>query len=229
MAKELAFEQRLGNGGAVDREKRFILPGAVVIDGPRHQLLARAGFSRDEDGDISRGNLPDELVDLLHPPVIADDFDFTPGHGGRPSARRREAHDFLHETVHFQGIPGEPLQFSALKRLEQIIVGPELHGFDGGIHRTVGGHDDHGGFDLEPSDFSEGFEPVQTGHLVIEEDEVEGFLLNLFKSRRAAAARIHVIFLPGKEARQKVNQPLVIVNYQYLFHLLQGFLHARWG
>ena len=49
MAKELRLEKRLGERGAVDSQKRVGVPGAVVVNLPGHQLLARAAFAQDQD------------------------------------------------------------------------------------------------------------------------------------------------------------------------------------
>src|SRR5690348_2667538 len=39
MSEEFTFQEGLGDGGAVDGEKRAIGAAAVVIDGPGHQLF----------------------------------------------------------------------------------------------------------------------------------------------------------------------------------------------
>ena len=48
MPEELALEQRLAQGVAVDRHERPVLAQAVVVDGAGDQLLARAAFAGDQ-------------------------------------------------------------------------------------------------------------------------------------------------------------------------------------
>ena len=45
IAEQLAFQQRLGQGGAVDGHKGHIPAGGGVVDGVGEQLLAGAAFS----------------------------------------------------------------------------------------------------------------------------------------------------------------------------------------
>ena len=44
--------------------------------------------------------------------------------------------------LHCPGYEGENL--GNLKRLEDIVKGPKLHGFNSRIRRSIGGHDQHG-------------------------------------------------------------------------------------
>src|SRR6266849_6142132 len=45
--EKLALEQLLWNRGAVDPDQRMIFARAQIVDGPRHQFLARARFAQD--------------------------------------------------------------------------------------------------------------------------------------------------------------------------------------
>ena len=47
MPEQLAFEQRLGDGGAIDRQKDLVFALAVAIDGASHQFLTRPAFTGD--------------------------------------------------------------------------------------------------------------------------------------------------------------------------------------
>ena len=50
VAEQLAFQQGLGNGGAVDGQERPGGPAAVLVDGPGDQLLAGAALAQDQHG-----------------------------------------------------------------------------------------------------------------------------------------------------------------------------------
>ena len=45
VAEQLALEQLPGHRRAVDLDEGAVLPGAELVDGPRHQLLAGAGLA----------------------------------------------------------------------------------------------------------------------------------------------------------------------------------------
>lgn len=49
MSKQLAFKKRIGNGGAVQRYERPRPPRAVLVNLPRNQFLAGAGFTHDQN------------------------------------------------------------------------------------------------------------------------------------------------------------------------------------
>ena len=66
MAEELALEQRLRHGGAVDGEERPAPARAHGVDGARHQLLAGPRLALDQDGDGRAGGLGHQAEDRLH-------------------------------------------------------------------------------------------------------------------------------------------------------------------
>ena len=72
MAEQLAFQQRLGQGGAVDLHERPVGAQAVVVDRAGDQLLAGAALAADQHGGVAVGDLLDEPVHLLHRVALAD-------------------------------------------------------------------------------------------------------------------------------------------------------------
>ena len=67
VAEELALQQRLGQGRAVDRDQRPVPGGVGVVDRLGDQFLARPRLTRDQHGAGGRGNPGDPLEDLAHP------------------------------------------------------------------------------------------------------------------------------------------------------------------
>ncbi len=53
VAEQLGFEEGAGNGRARDGDERSARAPAVVMDGARHQLLARARLAAQEHGDVA--------------------------------------------------------------------------------------------------------------------------------------------------------------------------------
>ena len=62
MAEQLAFQQRLGQGGAVEADERPFLPRAGVVHGAGDQLLADAAFAADQHGRPAGGGAGDLLL-----------------------------------------------------------------------------------------------------------------------------------------------------------------------
>ena len=72
MAEELALDQVLGQGAAVDRDERAAGAIALVVEAARDQLLAGAGLAQDHDGGVGGGDRVDQAADLLHGRCLAD-------------------------------------------------------------------------------------------------------------------------------------------------------------
>jgi hypothetical protein len=72
VAEQLAFEQGLGQGRAVDLDERLVRPQAVVVDRVGDEVLAGAALAADQHGRVAVGDLLDQPVDLLHRVARAD-------------------------------------------------------------------------------------------------------------------------------------------------------------
>ncbi len=109
--EQLAFEERLGERRAVDRHERAAGARAVLVDGPRHELLPGAALARQEDRRVGLRHARNERQDGDHggalphhavlqdgvldePPVLAlQPFDLPgvlEGDGGDPRDRRQQ-------------------------------------------------------------------------------------------------------------------------------------------
>src|ERR1043165_4268851 len=73
VSKKLAFEKCLGKRGTTNGDKRFSRAITVLIDRARNQLLARAGFSPNENSHWSGSNPPNFLIEILHRPAFANE------------------------------------------------------------------------------------------------------------------------------------------------------------
>src|SRR6185295_13789857 len=72
VAEELAFEERLGEGRAVDGHERLAGPRAPLVQGAGRQLLAGAALAAQQDGRVGGRRPAEEAVDLLHARALAD-------------------------------------------------------------------------------------------------------------------------------------------------------------
>ena len=66
MAEDLALDQGLGNRGAVDGDERLAPPRAQLVQGARHQLLARPALAGDQHRHRARRHALDHGEHLLH-------------------------------------------------------------------------------------------------------------------------------------------------------------------
>ena len=72
VAEELALQEVLGDGAAVDAEEGLLPPRAGVVDGAGHHLLAGAALAGDEDGHVGVLDPIDERVHPAHGLAGAD-------------------------------------------------------------------------------------------------------------------------------------------------------------
>ena len=74
VSKEFAFEQLVGNGGAVDFDKGTVFAVTAIVDGSGDEFFARSGFARDERGSGDGGYGLRSLEDLLEFGTGSDDL-----------------------------------------------------------------------------------------------------------------------------------------------------------
>ena len=184
MSEELAFQQRLCERRAVDHHKRFVAPGAVVVNRLGNELLPRPGFTEYEGRDVGPCHLLHECVDLLHPAVPADDV-----------AESIDSADLVPQAPQltvllllFEGAPDFDEQFVVVARFRHIIPRPKAHRLDRRTDRGESGHHNDREPRIAPLDVLEELYAVDAGHDKVREDEVEllfgEFALGLFAVRR---------------------------------------------
>ena len=74
VAEQLALQQVLRDGAAVDGDERPLGARRAAVELARDQLLAGAGLAGDEHGDVGRRDLLQLAEDLLHARRRADDL-----------------------------------------------------------------------------------------------------------------------------------------------------------
>src|SRR5690606_27445359 len=95
-------------GAALHGDERSLAPRTRVVDGARHQHLARAALSADEDGRVVRRRAFDELEDALHRLGLAEDAARAARDGWRLFERLVYARHRLLQRVPDVGARGVP-------------------------------------------------------------------------------------------------------------------------
>ena len=113
VAEQLAFEQRLRDGRAVDCQERLGLAQALVVQRFGDQILAGSVLAFDQDGPgFADGNAADKIQDLAHGLGFGDDL--TAGwfalvgdvfDGGDHAFERAGGVQQLHGTHHHHALP----------------------------------------------------------------------------------------------------------------------------
>ena len=120
MAEQLAFEQRLRQRPAVERDERGVAPRAVLVDRQRRKTLAGAGLALDQHRHVGGR----QVADLLH----------DPGDRARPAGEGRDTQVLVEPPLHLRQARAQPLlrepplqrrqQTRARDRARQDVVRP---------------------------------------------------------------------------------------------------------
>ena len=73
VSEQLAFQQRLGEGGAVDGDEGLGRARAEAVQGAGHQFLAGAGFAEDEHRGVLRSHARDQPEHFVNGDALAGD------------------------------------------------------------------------------------------------------------------------------------------------------------
>jgi hypothetical protein len=184
------------------------------MDRARHELLARAGLARDQNGAACRGDLPDQVEDLPHRGGVADDV-----------LEARSAVDLLAEVAVLRAVPRR-LERALDQQLEGIDVeglcheveGAELHRLDGGLDCSVGGQHDDGHPLVEPAQTAHERDAIRAGHLDVREDQRRGFLLESGERLLCALEGVRLEAQPFHHDLEDAPRATVVVDDEHLLH-----------
>src|SRR5437867_1330583 len=130
MTEKIVLQESLGNSTAGYRDERMVLPLAVEMESPRHELLPRAHGARDEHRATGGSHLFENRQNLFH--------------GG--AATRQGAHAvlvldltaqekvFALQATALQGLGHHQLDLLHAKGFHYVIESAHLHRFDGRLH-----------------------------------------------------------------------------------------------
>jgi hypothetical protein len=169
VAEELALDQRLRDGGAVDRHEWRAGARRESVEAPRHQFLAGAGLAQDQHAHRRRRDALDGVGQLVHGGRLAEQ---QPVSGEAPHLLGEHPVLAL-QAGGLQRLFDDEAQLVDLVGLREVVGGARLDRRDGGAQRGVGGHHDHRRRSGERHDVSERRHPVHARHPQVEKHQVD--------------------------------------------------------
>src|SRR5579885_612205 len=203
VTEQFAFQQRFGNGGAVDGDERSGGPVAVLVNGAGNKLLAGAGLAADQHADRFGGDAADFLVNVLHGAAVADD-------GVASAARRAQGHRLNHAAAGHDGLLDQFEQFRNFKGFDEVIVGARLCGFNGRLGGGGSSQQKDGQTRLGGVQFAHQLQAVQPGQFQIGDHHVKIGLTGAGQAGVAAALHRYGVFLGGQHVGKGADNGRVI-------------------
>jgi hypothetical protein len=155
--EEFRLDQVAGNGGAVDPDERLSDPGAEVVQGARHQLLAGATFPEDQDPGVGRGDAVDRLAQGVHGGALAQQL----LHLSSALTRQLPLHPCGRD-----GVAREEQNPVARERFVHEIERSQAGGLDRPLGRGVAADHDHRHVRVFRAEAPQDLHPVQFRKLV---------------------------------------------------------------
>ncbi len=140
MTEKLALQQWFRYGGTIECQEWAVLAAAVLVNGPRHELLASSAFAQDENRHVLGRDPADGLVNGVH------------GWAATHKTLRcfllaavfRNQLGRTHQAGDIQGTADERDQRLEIQRFEHVIKSAQGHGVDGRGGGPRAGDEDHG-------------------------------------------------------------------------------------
>ncbi len=214
MPHQLALEEGLGHGGAVDRHERFVGPGAFVVNRLGDQLLAGAALPLDQDGaGIAAGDLFHHGQHVFHMPAAADDV-------GDPVFARlfgTQMGDLAFKLSGFEGLLDDDGELVEVEGLVDVVVGAHPHRLYRRLQHAEGGNHDDDDVNFQVLDPFQNLQAVDSRQLDIEQHQVGRLLPQNLESVFSGACRENLVALLFKVLLQRpANQMFVIHNQNFM-------------
>ncbi len=211
VAKELAFKQRLDEGGAVQGNERTLGAGAEVMKGFGDELLAGAGFAAHENRAVVRRNPLNLGVEMPHCRAIADHagedrilgnvfFQFQSSLTGAMPAKQRV-------QASAQGVGGN--------RLIEVVRGSFANGLDGGFGGVERGHEDDVDGRVELDYAFEQLHAGEPGHDDIGEHDLRLAVEDEFEAELRIGEAVHLQVVAAQGGFHQLQAGRTIVDYRH--------------
>jgi hypothetical protein len=183
------------------------------VDGAGNKLLARSGFTGDQNGDVRCRHSAEQFVDLLHRLTGADQGALT---ALLLLDGRLQPLDLVACAHQFLGLQQQGFKHVEIEGFGDVIIGTALHGLDGVFHRGFGGHDDDGQLGPLLPDVIEQLQTGAVGHLDVQQGQIVGLVLQPVKGSGGAIRQVNLQPVAAEGLGQHPAQTFLVVNHQYL-------------
>ena len=200
VTEELALEQCFRQRRATEGDER--LAGAIprIVNGARHQFLARSAGAVNQHGAAQAGDLARQRQDVLHAGVLCDDVvelvllgEFLP-------------QDLVLklQVLHLDGPLDQQGDLLRIAGFDDVLESALLEGGDRGIHRGVCRDDDEGRFGLQAPDAPHRLDAVHAaGHFQIDEAHGIGVRAGEFQRGSSGAGSVHGVAVFAQPRRDR--------------------------
>ncbi len=169
VAEELVLDEPTGNRGAVDRDHGRVAALTLLVQRPRHQLLACSGLAQYEHRRIRGSHLVDAREHIPHDLA-------TPDHARDGVAAcdvRFECLVLTLQAMMLEDAVHAQQHLVVVERLRDVVDGAELHGFHRRAHARVAR--DHQ--DGEPRILGDDVRPRGAGQTHVGDHEIDAIVL----------------------------------------------------
>ena len=213
MAKNFAFDQGFGNGRAIDGDERFVAPRTQIVDGARHQFLARAARTGDQHRGRARRHLLDQPENRLHFRRCTDQ------QAERSLIPQAAAQRFVFGAgvLDLADVGQDGAQPPEVDGLLDVVLHAQLPCVKCGLGRLLGGHHYHRHRLRKVRQFLHQLHAAHAGHLDICDHDGRSKDGNLFKSFHTVNRCVSAVAPSGDQLGQSGSFVLLVFDNQYAF------------
>ncbi len=215
VAEELALDQLAGYGSAIHLDIGAAGSAALLVDEPRHPLLACPVPAGDEDARIAGRHLLDHLADLAEGLALADHLHgaalglahFLPQHLG-----------LLHQVAAVQRIANADQDAIDVRGLLDEVESPLLQRIHSGIDGAMPADHHHGQVGGVCLQLLQHLDAIHLGHLDVAEHQVESALGRLLQSCCPVLRLVHLVLLVLEYVAQCGTDRFLVVDDEDMGH-----------
>src|SRR5438093_2004586 len=208
VAEELALEERVREGGAVERAEAAALALALEVDGAGGQLLTGPRLAVDEDGGIVLRQHADGLEDLVHDAVAAHHV----GERVAVGELAAEVADLVEQAALLEDLLGGEEDLLLLERLGDVVARTLLDRLDGALDAGVAGDHDHVEVGPAVADLARSADAVGTRGRQIYDRERELVLLQQPQRLERVRHARHRVLLRGVQLLELAADEGIVVH-----------------
>jgi hypothetical protein len=208
VTEQLALDEGLGDGCAVDGHEGLAPPVGQVVDGSRHELLAGAALAEDQDRGGAGGGQLDPPVDLVHALGLAHQLT----EAALLAQLVPEEVDLAGERFLLDRLLQQHLKPGGVHRLGEVVEGAVSHGLHGALHRGMPRHQQHGRRAARLPELLEQRQAVHLRQHQIGHDDGRVLTLHEIERFLAGGSRLHLVAPLTDEAGQPLTLGRLVVD-----------------